>query len=116
MPNVNFGPVMLALQLELIKTTGNYKSVYTKVKKKHNFFSKDTYYLTCEASEKNIIDYLLANNSRSKRILAIDKNELTNLLTDNNYDMKHNQFKTAANAKNIADYINTTIISCILKT
>ena len=55
-------------------------------------------------------------SARFVRILESPGFRRGEYVNDNNYDMRHNQFKTAANAKNIADYINTTIISCILKT
>ena len=115
MPNMDriYDNLHFALRLEAIEISRDYRCFNLTVKKKHKWFSKDTYYLTCDASKKNIIPLIQMNIPKCQKILGIDKYVLADLLHDNEYN--NGYFKTADAAQRVADYIKSILVLKTLK-
>ena len=115
MPNMDriYDNLHFVLWLEAIGISRGYRCFNLTVKKNHKWFSKDTYYLTCDASKKNIIPLIQMNIPKCQKILRIDKYEFANLLHDNEYN--NGYFKTADAAQRVADYIKSILVLKTLK-
>lgn len=115
MSDPDFTNSFFLFKLNFIEMLDDYTNAIVEVRKNRKLIFKDTYFLTCELSDDDIISLILTNYFECKEKLSIDTDELIRLLDVNEYDKRNRCFKTEEQAKNVADYINSALILRTLK-
>lgn len=115
MSDTDFTNPFFLYKLKFIEILDDYTKATVEVRKNRKLIFKNTYSLTCELSDNDIISLILANCFECEEKLSIDPDELIRLLNVNKYDKRNKCFKTEEQAKNVADYINSILILRTLK-